>query len=133
MRLHCGFRLGDVRNTLAALAQFWTTVRHTEHLSENEVVVRADHVSLTHHCAEFFSFVVGQATLFAHFSTTLNNGVGSSDSTVAALPNAGRSVGTHTHGHVLEAEQLVVGSRIRRKIVANAIRVWGIVVDYVIG
>ena len=45
--------------------------------------------------------------------------IGSSDGRVSVLPNAGGRVGTRRRLHLLEAEQLVVHTLIRRKVIAH--------------
>ena len=133
VRLHFGFGRSDVGNALESFVNFFTSVGHTEHLREQEVVISANQIGFAEHGVKFFHVGRGEIAFFVHFKTSFEHGVGACDGMVAAFPNAGGRIVVHTHGHVFKFEGLVVGGVIRRKIEAHAVGVGSIVVDYIVG
>ena len=133
VRLHFGFGLRDVRNTLKSLIYGFTSVGHTEHLREQEVVVSTNQIGFTEHGVQFLHIGRGEIAFFVHFKSSFKHSIGAGNGMVAAFPNAGGRVVVHTHRHVFKFEGLVVGGGIGCKIEAHAIGVGSIVVDHIVG
>ena len=114
VRLKAGLGLGCIGDTEFLLAEFRTTIRHTEDLCQNIVVIGANQVSLTLDGCQTcfvagihgFAFDHARSLNLIHF---LDNGIGSSNSCIVTLPNSRRRILlTDIVSHILPGIELLV-------------------------
>ena len=124
---HAILRLGDIGNTQILLTGLLVLIHLREDVHKHEVIVGAYEQSLSA-CSVHFLACLGQivAKVFGMLPHLLFNLVeiyqcviGGGDGSVGVFPNAGGRVGTRRRLNLLEAEQLVVHTLIRRKVIAH--------------
>ena len=126
-RVKLGLGLGSVRNTGKCLADFRTTVRHTEHLSQDVVVIGTNHIGLTLDSIHA-SAVIGAEGFTINLAcrlkllNLLKHGIGCGDGAIATTPHARGGVAvTNVEIHVLPSINLLVELIVGAQVITHTV------------